>query len=82
MSISANISSVSYGGYKTRFFPARPIITDISLQNIRRAMKYRCATCGNIYDEEERGVPFADLPDDWTCPICGEPKSEYYPWEE
>jgi rubredoxin len=22
-------------------------------------------------------VKFADLPDDWECPICGEPKSEF-----
>ena len=40
-------------------------------------MKYRCPTCGYIYDEEETGVKFADLPDDWECPICGEPKSEF-----
>jgi len=44
-------------------------------------MKYRCNTCGYIYDEEEEGVPFADLPDDWICPICGEPKSEFSPVE-
>ena len=42
-------------------------------------MKYRCPTCGHIYDEEERGVPFSELPDDWICPICGEPKSGFYP---
>ena len=40
-------------------------------------MKYRCGLCGYIYDEEETGVKFADLPDDWECPICGEPKSEF-----
>ena len=44
-------------------------------------MKYRCNTCGYIYDEDEEGVPFADLPDDWICPICGEPKSEFSPVE-
>jgi len=44
-------------------------------------MKYRCGTCGYIYDEDEEGVPFADLPDDWICPICGEPKSEFSPVE-
>lgn len=32
--------------------------------------KYRCTICGHIYDEEKEGVKFADLPDDWTCPIC------------
>ena len=44
-------------------------------------MKYRCPTCGYIYDEEEEGVPFANLPDDWICPICGDPKSEFCPVE-
>ena len=23
------------------------------------------------------GTPFADLPDDWVCPVCGAPKSEF-----
>ena len=40
-------------------------------------MKYRCTMCGYIYDEEKEGVAFADLPDDWICPVCGEPKSEF-----
>ena len=42
-------------------------------------MKYRCAVCGHIYDEEREGVKFADLPDTWTCPTCGAPKSKFVP---
>ncbi|MBE6528781.1 MAG: rubredoxin [Thermoplasmata archaeon] len=45
-------------------------------------MKYRCPVCGYIYDEEKMGVKFEDLPDDWECPICGEPKSEFKPIED
>lgn len=45
-------------------------------------MKYRCPLCGYVYDEEKEGVKFADLPDDWCCPVCGEPKSEFEPVEE
>ena len=37
--------------------------------------KYRCTICGHIYDEAKEGVKFADLPDDWKCPLCGAPKS-------
>ena len=37
--------------------------------------KYRCTICGHIYDEAVEGVKFADLPDDWKCPLCGAPKS-------
>ncbi len=42
-------------------------------------MKYVCLLCGYIYDEEEHGVRFEDLPRDWTCPICGAPKSAFVP---
>ncbi len=34
-------------------------------------MKYRCTACGYIYDDEKEEVKFVDLPDDWTCPLCG-----------
>ena len=37
--------------------------------------KYRCSICGYVYDEEKEKVKFSDLPDDWTCPLCGAPKS-------
>ena len=38
-----------------------------------------CTVCGWIYDEAKGdpdydlvpGVPFADLPDDFVCPLCG-----------
>ena len=41
-------------------------------------MKYVCP-CGYVYDEElgdvesgiSAGTKFEDIPDDWTCPICG-----------
>ena len=47
--------------------------------------KYECTMCGYIYDPEkgdpERGIapgtPFADLPDDWTCPECGAGKDAF-----
>ena len=32
--------------------------------------KFQCMICGHIYDEAKEGVPFADLPEDWVCPIC------------
>ena len=39
--------------------------------------KYRCVICGYIYDEAKEKVKFEDLPDDWTCPLCGSPKSAF-----
>lgn len=38
--------------------------------------------CGYTYDEEKQGVMFDDLPDDWVCPVCGEPKEDFEPVEE
>ncbi len=34
-------------------------------------MIFECSVCGYVYDEEDEGRPWADLPDDWVCPICG-----------
>ena len=28
------------------------------------------------------GVAFEDLPDDWICPLCGEPKSTFVSWNQ
>ena len=47
--------------------------------------KFQCVVCGYIYDPAEgdkaKGIPpgtsFEDLPDDWTCPICGVGKEEF-----
>lgn len=38
---------------------------------------YKCTVCGEIYDESEESVLFADLPDDWVCPLCHSPKSAF-----
>lgn len=45
-------------------------------------MKYVCQVCGYIYDEEKEGVPFASLPSDWKCPLCGAAKSDFAPQKE
>lgn len=39
--------------------------------------RYRCTVCNWIYDEDKEGVPFTDLPDSYTCPTCGAPKSAF-----
>lgn len=40
----------------------------------KKMEQYVCKVCGYVYDGEE---PFENLPEDWLCPICGEPKSEF-----
>ena len=47
--------------------------------------KYECMVCGWVYDEDEgdpdsgiaAGTLFADLPDDWVCPMCGASKEDF-----
>ena len=47
--------------------------------------KYVCDVCGYVYDPAEgdsaNGIPagtaFADLPEDWECPVCGVGKDEF-----
>ena len=41
--------------------------------------KYRCTACDYLYNPEvgdpengiAAGTPFEELPEDWTCPLCG-----------
>ena len=50
---------------------------------------YRCRLCGFVYEPRkgdppigiEPGTSFDQLPDDWVCPICGAPKTEFEPFE-
>lgn len=47
--------------------------------------KYVCEVCGYVYDEAlgdeslgiAPGTKFEDLPDDFTCPLCGVGKESF-----
>ena len=47
--------------------------------------KYTCVVCGYEYDpasgDPDNGVApgtaLADIPDDWTCPVCGAGKDQF-----
>ncbi|WP_248922094.1 rubredoxin [Olsenella intestinalis] len=50
-----------------------------------RSGKYVCSVCGYVYDpavgDEAAGIapgtPFEELPDDWRCPRCKQPKDVF-----
>ena len=42
-------------------------------------MKYICDVCGYVYDEVAEGTPFAELPDDYECPLCSVGKDQFSP---
>ncbi|QLE58336.1 rubrerythrin family protein [Nostoc sp. TCL26-01] len=52
--------------------------------------KWICRQCSMIYDpvagDPDSGIapgtPFAQIPDDWQCPICGATKKTFKPLEE
>ena len=49
--------------------------------------KYVCTACNYIYEPEagdpdsgiEPGTAFADIPEDWMCPVCGATKDQFEP---
>ena len=51
---------------------------------------YICKACGLIYDESKgdedsglaAGTRFADIPEDWACPLCGVTKADFEPYVE
>ena len=45
-------------------------------------MKYKCTVCGYIYDDENEEIKFEELPEDWTCPLCGVGKELFEKVEE
>ena len=67
--------------------PDRP---DASGSVQARAARMECRICWYIYDPAEGdpdgGVPpgtsFADIPEDWFCPVCGARKTDFEPYEE
>ena len=52
---------------------------------VKSAARYVCSVCGYVYDPEKGdpdngvapGTGFEDIPDSWTCPICGAEKSQF-----
>jgi flavin reductase (DIM6/NTAB) family NADH-FMN oxidoreductase RutF/rubredoxin len=52
---------------------------------VQSAARYVCSVCGYVYDPVKgdpdngiaAGTGFEDIPDSWTCPICGAEKSQF-----
>ncbi|MFO8060368.1 MAG: rubredoxin, partial [Bacillota bacterium] len=68
--------------------PSAPVAAseeDINKERGDHMDRYVCTICGYVYDPElgdsesgvEPGTPFENLPDDWTCPICGAAKDAF-----
>ena len=58
--------------------PVPTTFAEIDFSNQEASGKYVCSVCGYVYDPAEHdGVAFEDLPDDWKCPRCKQPKEKF-----
>ena len=58
--------------------PVPTVFADIDFTKQEASGKYVCSVCGYVYDPAEHdGVAFDDLPDDWRCPRCKQPKEKF-----
>ena len=60
--------------------PVETIFPKVEFAKKEATGKYVCSVCGYVYDPAEHdGVAFEDLPEDWKCPRCKQPKSKFNP---
>ena len=58
--------------------PVDTILAEVDFTAQETTGKYVCSVCGYVYDPAEHdGVAFEDLPDDWKCPRCKQPKEKF-----
>ncbi len=58
--------------------PVETILAEVDFSAAKTTGKYVCSICGYVYDPAEHdGVAFEDLPDDWKCPRCKQPKDKF-----
>lgn len=58
--------------------PVKTILAEVDFTPQQTGGKYVCTVCGYIYDPaEHNGVAFEDLPDNWKCPRCQQPKDKF-----
>ena len=58
--------------------PVPTVFAEVDFSEQKGSGKYVCSICGYVYDPAEHdGVAFEDLPNDWKCPRCKQPKSKF-----
>ena len=58
--------------------PVPTVLAKVDFSDKKASGKYVCSICGYVYDPAEHdGVAFEDLPADWKCPRCKQPKSKF-----
>ncbi len=58
--------------------PVPTVFAEVDFTKKEASGKFVCSICGYVYDPAEHdGVAFEDLPEDWKCPRCKQPKSKF-----
>ena len=58
--------------------PVPTVLAEVDFTAQETTGKDVCSICGYVYDPAEHdGVAFEDLPDDWKCPRCKQPKEKF-----
>ena len=58
--------------------PLPTVLAEVDFSHQESSGKYVCSICSYVYDPAEHdGVAFEDLPDDWRCPRCKQPKDKF-----
>ena len=58
--------------------PVPTVFAEVDFSAQQASGKYVCSICGYVYDPAEHdGVAFEDLPDDWKCERCKQPKEKF-----
>jgi flavin reductase (DIM6/NTAB) family NADH-FMN oxidoreductase RutF/rubredoxin len=73
---------IKSGGAKPSLPPKTVTSTNTEKSTVE---EYKCTVCGYVYNPDvgdvengvEAGTPFDQLPDTWTCPICGVGKEQF-----
>lgn len=84
--IIRDVEPMTYDYYRNVKMGKVPITAPTYIKGGDKAMdRYVCTVCGYVYDPEvgdldsgiKPGTPFDELPDNWTCPICGAGKGAF-----
>ena len=58
--------------------PVETVPAEVDFSAAKASGRYVCSVCGYVYDPAEHdGVAFEELPDDWKCPRCKQPKEKF-----
>ena len=80
MEVLADTPSCTYADYQSNIKPKRKAAPAAD-----EGAVYRCTICGYEYKEKDGdpangiapGTKWEDLPEDWVCPLCKHPKSDF-----